>query len=309
MTTTLLEASAPEPDPLGEAVSALTVAARREVAVGAGTEGAHREPADFGETVCRVLAAVAANVGGIDALLARSTSWESDHVRRMIHSVVGEDEGELLRYRTEPVNLHLDVQGVFDDFGLGALYREAAEELNHREAAADAALFDAVTTTEERIRMDEIRAAVSHGRQQEDSAWEEPTAGLLLETQNIIAAVTHRAEEENNPLAADLASAEDALETLEGLWVQDQKAYLEAYAAAIRQAITARGLTITVEVGEGMPADVHEANLISDELHAYARRVTPLPMTGEAPDLSEGKPAEAVRRAGLSYSARVQARQ
>jgi hypothetical protein len=36
-------------------------------------------------------------------------------------------------------------------------------------------------------------------------------------------------------------------------------------------------------------------------VHEYARANAPLPMTGDAPDHSDGSPADALRRAGLTY--------
>lgn len=43
-----------------------------------------------------------------------------------------------------------------------------------------------------------------------------------------------------------------------------------------------------------------------DELHEHARKTAPLPMTGAAPDWTDGKPAGAVHRAGLTYIMRAQ---
>jgi hypothetical protein len=52
------------------------------------------------------VAAAAANLGGIEELLAgRPGSWEADQVRTMLHSTVGCDDAQLLGHRTEPVVL------------------------------------------------------------------------------------------------------------------------------------------------------------------------------------------------------------
>lgn len=50
MTTTLIET--PAPDPIADAIAALTAAARRERTIGAGTPNEHIEPVDFGEIAC-----------------------------------------------------------------------------------------------------------------------------------------------------------------------------------------------------------------------------------------------------------------
>ena len=39
-------------------------------------------------------------------------------MRQIVQSTAGDDDTELMRYRTEPVRLALDVADVFDDFGL-----------------------------------------------------------------------------------------------------------------------------------------------------------------------------------------------
>ena len=112
-----------EPDPIADAIAALTAAARRERTIGAGTPNEHTEPVDFGEIACHVITAVAANVGGVEALLAgRPGSWEADYVRQIVRSTAGDDDTELMRYRTEPVRIEVDVEAVFYDFGLTDLY-------------------------------------------------------------------------------------------------------------------------------------------------------------------------------------------
>lgn len=307
MTTTLIEEPAAEPDPIADAIAALTAAARRQRTIGAGTPNEHTEPVDFGEVACHVITSVAANLGGVDALLAgRPGSWEADHVRQIVLSTAGDDDAELLRYRTEPVRIDVDVEGVFDDFGLTDLYEEASEELAAREAAADEALFAAVATPEEKARIEEIRAATANVFTIEDEAERARATALMHEAQAIVEAITERAEAADDPLAAALASAEAAVAAADELWEQDHAAYREAYTAAVRQALTDRGLPIEVEViepGEGLP--VWDA--FTDELHEHARKTAPLPMTGEAPDWTDGRPADALRRAGLTYQARAAA--
>ena len=109
MTTTLIET--PAPDPIADAIAALTAAARRERTIGAGTPNEHIEPVDFGEIACHVITAVAANVGGVEVLLSgRPGSWEADYVRQIVQSTAGDDDTELLRYRTEPVRIEFDAE-------------------------------------------------------------------------------------------------------------------------------------------------------------------------------------------------------
>lgn len=231
------------PDYIAQAIAALTAAARTTRTIGAGTDNEHTEPADFGEIACHVITSVAANLGDVDTLLAgRPGSWEADYVRQIVNSTTPEDE--LLTWRTEPVRLHLDVEGVFYDFGLEQLWDEESGQ------------------------------AIKH--EQDDSLTEEQAA------------------------RADAIAAQ-----IDRLWEQDQAAYREAYLASIRQELTRRGLTVEVEAIDE-PADTLTWEPFTDELHELARKNTPLPMTGEAPDWTEGTPADALRRAGLTYTARAQ---
>lgn len=309
MTTTLIETPVPEPDPIADAIAALTAAARRERTIGAGTPNEHTEPVDFGEIACHVITAVAANVGGVEVLLSgRPGSWEADYVRQIVQSTAGGDDTELLRYRTEPVRIEFDVEDAFYDFGLTDLYDRAVDELASRWVAADDALFDAYVTAEERARIEEIRAATTNVRT-DDEALFERSKPLMEEARAIVEAITQRAVAADDPLAAALTAAETAEETARELWEQDQSAYREAYTAAIRQALTDRGLTVEVEVVEArgeLEWDPLVYELV-DELHEHARKNAPLPMTGAAPDWTNGTPADALHRAGLTYVARAQA--
>ena len=99
-----------ESDPIGDAIAALTEAARGTRAIGAGTPYEHSEPVDFGEIACHVLTAVAANVGGVERLLSgRPGSWEADYVRQIVLSTAGDSAEELLPWRTESDALVPDV--------------------------------------------------------------------------------------------------------------------------------------------------------------------------------------------------------
>lgn len=92
-----------KPDLIGDAIAALTAAARGTRTIGAGTPYEHTEPVDFGEIACQVLTAVAANVGGVEELLAgRPGSWEADYVRQIVHSTAGDRPEDLAPWRTEP---------------------------------------------------------------------------------------------------------------------------------------------------------------------------------------------------------------
>ncbi|RZU46524.1 hypothetical protein EV385_6598 [Krasilnikovia cinnamomea] len=103
---------------------------------------------------------------------------------------------------------------------------------------------------------------------------------------------------------AQVDAANDLVDALEALWVQDQAAYVEGYRATAARYLTERGATCGVEVVDALPSAKWDG--LTELVHEYAREHTPLPMTGAAPDWSDGTPADAVRRAGLTYTARVQ---
>lgn len=85
-----------------EAVRVLTAAARRTYDDGS--------PRDFAEFVAGVLTAAAANVGDTERLLAgRPGSWEASLVRSLVTGTVGDDPRDLLRERTEPITVTLNV--------------------------------------------------------------------------------------------------------------------------------------------------------------------------------------------------------
>ena len=299
----------PESDPIDLAISALTAAAKQTRVRGEGTPSEQVEPVDFGEIACFVITTVAANRGGVEELLAgRPGSWEADYVRRIVLSTAGEDVSDLLRYRTEPVRLSLDVEGVFSDFGLDALYEEADEELARASEAADDALFEALATDEERVRLAEIQAEVTeHGNAHEHI---ERDTALMFEAIEIGKALVDRAIATGHPLAATIVAARRDTEALEALWEQDQAAYATSYREAVQRELT--------EHGTAAPLDISTTDYVEpegswdwvdfiDRLKANAQQTAPLPATGAAPDFSDGTPADALRRAGQTYLDRVRA--
>ncbi|MEO9249115.1 hypothetical protein ABDK96_15630 [Citricoccus nitrophenolicus] len=234
-----------EPDPITAAIEALTAAASGTRIIGRGTPNEHREPVDLAEIVCQVITAVAANVGGVEMLLAgRPGSWEADYVRQIVHSTAGHEEADLLRFRLEPVRLVVDFEGTFYDFGLETMWDQEREQAIERE--------------------------------QNDSLTEE-----------------------------QIVEASALVDAINELWDRDKAAYNEAYTATVHQVLTARGLTCGVEVTEASLEVAATWEPLADELDAAARMTSPLPMTGKAPDWTNGTPADALRRAGLTYTARA----
>jgi hypothetical protein len=126
---------------LADAVRVLTEAARlrrpvmRQAADGGWEPDPVRtEPADWAEFVTLAVAGAAANVGSVDrALEGRPGSWEADAVRAMLLSTVGENPAELLRHRTEPIEVVLRPAEILADLGYAELYDESRQVLQEQQ--------------------------------------------------------------------------------------------------------------------------------------------------------------------------------
>ncbi|CAB4896983.1 MAG: hypothetical protein F2825_00390 [Actinobacteria bacterium] len=91
------------------------------------------EPADWAEFVTHALAGAAANIGGIEAILAgRPGSWEADGVRNLLTSTVGHDKENLLEHRREALVVEVDIDELLTDMGAWEPYDEASRELARR---------------------------------------------------------------------------------------------------------------------------------------------------------------------------------
>jgi hypothetical protein len=119
---------------LAHTVRVLTEAARRRITRGHGSE--QQDQADFADFLADALAGTAANLGGIEQLLAgRSGSWEANYVRQLLVGTVGEDEAYLFEHRTEPLVIRVHADDILNELGFWPLYDDADTELNRREAA------------------------------------------------------------------------------------------------------------------------------------------------------------------------------
>lgn len=118
------------------AVDALTAAARATYLTGAGDERRR----DFGEIALQVLAGAAANLGGVENLLAgRPGSWEADIIRNAVNAIA---PGDLLpRYRTEPLRITLYVDQILAEHTLAHdQYDKAEVAIDDNYDAASSAL-------------------------------------------------------------------------------------------------------------------------------------------------------------------------
>ena len=114
----------PYDEVLADAISVLTEATRltnhpmRQTSSGqweADPDPRSALPIDWAAFVTDALAGAAANVGGIDRILAgRPGSWEASVVGDALRAAVGDDEWDLWRHRTEPITVDLWVEAVLD---------------------------------------------------------------------------------------------------------------------------------------------------------------------------------------------------
>lgn len=292
----------PTPDHIAEAIAALTAAARGTRTIGAGTPNEHEEPAYFGEIACHVITAVAANFGSAEDLLAgRPGSWESAHVRDIVSSTAGDDPEELLRYRTDPIRIVVDIDTIFDDLGLRALYEEADEQLRARHDGAFGSLLDEFATSEEADRLKELQG--------DDGALAVGDPGVadrvhvMLE---INRGIMERAMASDNPHVAAINEIDRVRESLEELWESDQEAYRSNFRSAMLQHLDDQGLRLDVEIlNINDPAWTQPTDGRDVDLHQHALATAPLPMTGRPPEIINGSAAEALRRDGLTYLERA----
>lgn len=117
---------------LRDAVTALTAAARLTW-TGRSDGTAPARPCDWAEFVALALAGAAANIGGVENVLAgRPGSWEADAVRTLLTGTVGHDEQQLLQHRTDPVVVRINVDDMMVDLGVWQAYDDACGALQRR---------------------------------------------------------------------------------------------------------------------------------------------------------------------------------
>lgn len=129
-------------------------------------ETGRREPADFAEFVAQALVAAAANVGGVEAVLAgRPGSWEADAVRQLLVGTVGSDAKYLLEHRTEPVVVRVFVEEILNDLGVWDRYDDALRVLSDRavDLDLDAPEQDELAAAGERLEQDRQRTWAEYG--------------------------------------------------------------------------------------------------------------------------------------------------
>lgn len=263
---------------LARAVCVLTEAARLRrpaddsSAVNRGGAGGSTvgEPVDWAEFVTLALTGAAANVGCVEKVLrGRPGSWEADGVRGLLRGVVGEEPGELLRHRSEPLRIVLYPAEMLLALGYGVVYEESRRVLAEN---ADKHVWRyRVGESGEWAALDEGAPACTFPVE----AWHE--AGAVLEVPRT------EADEAEYHRLLDLDVRIDDVEDLE-----DPRAYGEALRAAA-PGVAAElypGVAVEVEVRLDVRAGFEDADESwgpEEALFEVLQRRTPLPWSGLTP--------------------------
>lgn len=204
--------------------------------------------------------------------------------------------------RTEPVRVRLDVEAIFDDLGLTALFDEAANVLGGRYSDASEAVFRAVATAGERARRDALVEEATH---LDLRAHRRRYGDLHDELDALAAATRERATRVDPPLVDAVEAAKRDLVALHRLYGADRAAYAAAYLGALNAALRSSGATVGIELVDGLHSPAAGHDPLAARLHAHARAVTPLPMTGQPPAPGV-PPAQTLRAARCTYLDRVE---
>ncbi|WP_207549091.1 XRE family transcriptional regulator [Mycolicibacterium peregrinum] len=244
---------------LSDAVRVLTEAARltnqpgRQKADGSWEPAPHADPLaiDWGAFVTDALAGAAANIGGIDAILAgRPGSWEAAVVGDALRAAVGHDEWDLWRHRTEPVTVVLHPERLLFDNNYSDWFDEvdrAEAEIQRREAAVTGP--GVIYTYGRELDPRTLQRALDEGieiRQGQPRPLptaEEIEAWQAAERENPTPATPEEEAED-----AALAALQDLRNAVEAQARAELIAYGEQLAAAVRTGLAALELPVPVSV-------------------------------------------------------------
>src|SRR4051794_665291 len=278
MTTTEANGTRGWDELLSAAVRMLTDAARLRRTSGAGSNQETTVPADFAEFVTLVVAGAAANVGGVESVVAgRPGSWEAGYVRDMLVSTVGWDEESLWEHRTEPLVIRIDVDAILSELGIAGLFDESDAEITRREDAVDV-VYDVLGPDGTWTCSDPTAPPLSREAIEALEAWVRPGYKVYREP----------TPEQD----AELERLQSLRDGLEALREQEWAAYGQAFQASVLAELErepVKGLRVPVEFeidartwppptaatpgGAGLPWEL-------ERLHEAGWTNTPLPGSG-----------------------------
>lgn len=228
----------------------------------------NRHQVDFAAALAEVLACVAANVGGIEELLAgRPGSWEADLVHQLLAGTVGVGwGGEFLpAYRTTPILVPLDIEDVLWDV-TGGRWAQAWEDLDEPLRVAAEAAYDAALAQHEGeawVVPAERRAQYSFNNTDEDQV-----AAIVAELSE-----EYRQIRDHHP---EVATAYAAFGAADVARASAEKTYAAALIASCQAEAERRGYRVkVVDVPGGLDPD--DIQPISEALLALAVASVPAP--------------------------------
>ncbi|MBM3714660.1 MAG: hypothetical protein FJW64_02815 [Actinobacteria bacterium] len=294
-------APAPPSDLLPRAIATLTELARSTRVIEAGTLGEYAEQADFADTAAHVLAAVAANLGFVEQLLAgRQGSRQSSLVRQLITGAAGANERDPLPYRTEPLGLAVDLDDVFAGYGLASLLDVELDGLVDEYEQLDSEIFTEQATAPERALYAHLDSQLSA------DATVEAVKATIPQLERLPSAVRSRADGTQLARLNELGQLNSRMRRL---YDHDQVEYLTRFTADVHAVLVDDGLeqvpvVISYPEGHGSAPDVWIG--IEQEVSARALARTTLPFTGSEPNMGLS-PADQLRAVGASYRSRAAA--
>lgn len=219
-------------------------------------------PIDWAAFVTTALAGAAANIGGIDAILAgRPGSWEAGVVRDGLNAAVGHDEWDLWRHRTEPVNVVVHPERIMSDMSSSVWdsgFYAAEIELQRRENAISPShvySYPGHELTENmRAYYTDLGVEIIDGPPSPLPTVEELEAAMAAEREN----PTELTPEEQAAEDA-LAAIEVLRDRLEALQRDELAEYGQRLAQAVRERLAALNLPVPVNVSVDLDTPLHEA--------------------------------------------------
>ncbi|WP_396912820.1 helix-turn-helix domain-containing protein [Mycolicibacterium sp.] len=269
-------------------------------------------PIDWAAFVTSALAGAAANIGGVDAILAgRPGSWEAGVIRDALNATVGHDEWDLWRHRTEPVNIVVHPERILSDMSTSAWengFYAAENELTGRENAISPHRVYSYPghelSDEMRAHFTDLGVEIIDGPPPPLPTVEELEAAIAAEREN----PTELTPEEQATEDA-LAAIEALRNRLEALQRDELAEYGQHLAEAVRERLTALKLPVPVTVSVDLDTPWDQAP--DSPLEAWAtgaieRAIAAAIAETPTPDTLPGTPlqrAEAALLAGENESA------
>lgn len=243
---------------LNDAVRVLTEAARLTNQPGRQTPDGSWEPdpnadplaIDWAAFVTDALAGAAANIGGIDVILAgRPGSWEAAVIRDALNAAVGHDEWDLWRHRTDPVEVVLHPERILFDMDSSTRIEDldnAERELERREnAIRPSRVYTYGRELSEQMRQyyADLGVQIIDGSPPPLPTVEEIEAAVAADRDNPVALTPEEQAEEES-----LAAIGELRERLEALQRDELAEYGERLAQAVRARLAALELPVPVTV-------------------------------------------------------------